>query len=811
MLGRLHQTEMFFGNKAKQKAGRKGASDPSDKDHVSRLFGTAVPADIPESTEWWKRQTRDLFAMSDEAELDLMQAMVTVTANDSCPEMLAAIRRGPLAAPTAEENIEYLLTRKRRDQERPPFENHSFEHVLSFQRRVSALKSNFMQRGALTPLGRVSDWWDRTEAQMRAALHAHILTWFQRRQEPDGYTPLGAVERTVQGDHPKQRDRRQIVEPIRPYQEDNLYHRAKIGRVMTEMVRPQVCNAPDYGGFDFESLRIAGLARHIQSQLYLHRCTPNYCLQGRTSCRFFFPWPCQPQQQYDKNCERVAGQRRLEADDQWLNPHNIALAMFSPATVHVLPFDPCHGADTARQYATKYAGKPEKWYFLEGDRSGVKEFLKCRTVGLCMAHNRLLNFHVVRSTRPVQYTPTTFIPPAGSRTPREPSHIARLPQYPDTKYYLTLAGKYFFRNASLRSMRLEQFNRYFCMCSDSGTAVGQTMEDTAGDEGDPVDADVAHRHFHYFAQSVAAGNRFLSTADGVCAVRKRMPARLAVSRVPFIEPIGDKREAFYEQRLLLGLPWYCAELPTVEDDVLVWRFTWTPPSDKELGDVHLEPRVFEIGATPISFERLCADIEKDLCQERLGLVCLCCAGKHKEKICRACQHAVGFHMCQHLQTEGDGPLYKWRKGTLFADKLDGERVLFNLHRKGIPIEPLRKKADEYEEAGIIAPGRALLVSKLIEEERGKSRIANDPTGATEGSNGQPDAAKASVTLGVDELAQELARREKCLQAGAPQGGVTDQWRVYCDITEQLSSGQPCRMMVQASAGTGLLFVLTCTW
>ena len=32
------------------------------------------------------------------------------------------------------------------------------------------------------------------------------------------------------------------------------------------------------------------------------------------------------------------------------------------------------GADTARQYASKYASKPEKSYFLEGERSGVKEF-----------------------------------------------------------------------------------------------------------------------------------------------------------------------------------------------------------------------------------------------------------------------------------------------------------------------------------------------------------------------------------------------------------------------------------------------------
>ena len=45
---------------------------------------------------------------------------------------------------------------------------------------------------------------------------------------------------------------------------------------------------------------------------------------------------------------------------QWLNPHNWYLMMFSPATIHCLPFDPQHGSDNARVYAGKYASKPEK-------------------------------------------------------------------------------------------------------------------------------------------------------------------------------------------------------------------------------------------------------------------------------------------------------------------------------------------------------------------------------------------------------------------------------------------------------------------
>ena len=139
-----------------------------------------------------------------------------------------------------------------------------------------------------------------------------------------------------------------------------------------------------------------------------------------------------------------------------MNPHNLYLMMFSPSSAHIAPFCPNNGADAARQYACKYAGKPEKWYYLEGDRSGVKEFLKCRTVGLCMTHNRLLNFHVVRSTKPVTFTPADFVAPRGIRIPREQSHMNKHPAYPDTLFYLSHSGKYFFRHPDLRHLRIEQ-------------------------------------------------------------------------------------------------------------------------------------------------------------------------------------------------------------------------------------------------------------------------------------------------------------------------------------------------------------------
>ena len=48
---------------------------------------------------------------------------------DGCAEMLATIRRGPGSPPTDDELIEYLITRKPHNQERPPAETGGVWHV----------------------------------------------------------------------------------------------------------------------------------------------------------------------------------------------------------------------------------------------------------------------------------------------------------------------------------------------------------------------------------------------------------------------------------------------------------------------------------------------------------------------------------------------------------------------------------------------------------------------------------------------------------------------------------------------------------
>ncbi len=88
-------------------------------------------------------------------------------------QALACIRRGPFAIPDEHEMVEYLLSRKRTM--RVTAEQHGVYHVIAYQRRLNAIKNEFFRRDNTTPLGKLQDWWDRTEAQQRGSLHSHIL------------------------------------------------------------------------------------------------------------------------------------------------------------------------------------------------------------------------------------------------------------------------------------------------------------------------------------------------------------------------------------------------------------------------------------------------------------------------------------------------------------------------------------------------------------------------------------------------------------------------------------------------------------
>lgn len=113
-----------------------------------------------------------------------------------------------------------------------------------------------------------------TSAQQRGALHAHILVWLKTRIRSKDWQQLPSVSKTVLGKGSKQKSPQDMPHPELPRDtdgkpithEDSIYHKFECGRVLGEMVRPDV-SGQSWGGYGAELLRIAGLARAIQIKL----------------------------------------------------------------------------------------------------------------------------------------------------------------------------------------------------------------------------------------------------------------------------------------------------------------------------------------------------------------------------------------------------------------------------------------------------------------------------------------------------------------------------------------------------------------
>ena len=217
----------------------------------------------------------------------------------------------------------------------------------------------------------------------------------------------------------------------------------------------------------------------------------------------------------------------------------------------------------------------------------MKRFLKSRNVGMCACHNRLLNFHVVRSTRPTQFIFPQFTVENNARMQRTAEHKDKA-AYPDEEYYLNAVQKYFFRADELRPLRVGQFLRYFAWGKDEFQYVPPAKrvdENTVEDVPDcNVESDTAHRHWHCIPASMPSGKLCRSTEYPSMVVRRRHNARLCVPRSAFIEPLGPKRETFYERKLLENLPWFCTTEPrTYEGDTeQTWDcLLYTSPSPRD--------------------------------------------------------------------------------------------------------------------------------------------------------------------------------------------------------------------------------------
>ena len=96
--------------------------------------------------------------------------------------------------------------------------------------------------------------------------------------------------------------------------------------------------------------------------------------------------------------------------------------------------------------------------------------------------------------------------------------------------------KYFFRNAALRHLRVEQFNRYCYMAGEGDSAAAGTMEDTIASDEEPAPPDLSHRNYDELLEETPPGAHFLACATHVPGCKRRVQTRLGCSRVPFIEP-----------------------------------------------------------------------------------------------------------------------------------------------------------------------------------------------------------------------------------------------------------------------------------
>ena len=64
-LNRFLLQQLYFLNRRRRHFGRRSASSANDADAFTRVYGSAAPSTLPESTEWWRRQSRELFANVD--------------------------------------------------------------------------------------------------------------------------------------------------------------------------------------------------------------------------------------------------------------------------------------------------------------------------------------------------------------------------------------------------------------------------------------------------------------------------------------------------------------------------------------------------------------------------------------------------------------------------------------------------------------------------------------------------------------------------------------------------------------------------
>ena len=138
-----------------------------------------------------------------------------------------------------------------------------------------------------------------------------------------------------------------------------------------------------------------------------------------------------------------------------------------------------------------------------------------------------------------------------------------------------------------------QFIRYLSFAGDGNGFTPDTNEDTV-EHDDDIPVDASHRNYDEQMENTPPGARFLAACKHIPGCRRRKQSCLGVPRLPFIEPIGESREAFFEQKLVLALPWYASQMLSVVNNAAgtpctEYTFRWDPPDEDALGGKQLRP------------------------------------------------------------------------------------------------------------------------------------------------------------------------------------------------------------------------------
>ena len=125
-----------------------------------------------------------------------------------------------------------------------------------------------------------------------------------------------------------------------------------------------------------------------------------------------------------------------------------------------------------------------------------------------------------------------------------------------------------------------------------------------------------------------------------------------------------------------------------------------------------------------------------------------------------------------------------------------QRIIYNLHRRGVPTTALQEKAEQFVANGDLTTQMAHQIIRTIEGERGKEKLINEAGEEVD----DPDDGGGRLTqrLSLAEMQAELDKRIAMMRAGAAGTGLTDQARVFDYIVQQLEQGEYLRLMLQAT-------------